>query len=154
MSTFGLERVFAPRSVALVGGSPRASSLGAAILRNLCADGFAGETAVVNPRHSSIGGRSTFASLSSLPTVPDLIVVTAPAESVPGIIAEAGRLGVPGAAIISAGLGHGEGSFAEAALQAARAHTVRLIGPNCLGIMFPPCGLNASFVAHRPGNGR
>jgi len=153
MSTFGLERVFAPRNVALVGGSPRASSLGAAILRNLCADGFAGETAVVNPRHSSIGGRSTFPNLSSLPAVPDLIVVTAPAESVPGIIAEAGRLGVPGAAIISAGLGHGEGSLAEAALQAARAHKVRLIGPNCLGIMFPPCGLNASFVAHRPGNG-
>jgi acetyltransferase len=153
MSTFGLERVFAPRRVALVGGSPRASSLGAAILRNLCADGFAGETTVVNPRHSSIGGRSTYPSLSSLPAVPDLIVVTAPAESVPGIIAEAGRLGVPGAAIISSGLGHGEGSLAEAVLQAARAHKVRVIGPNCLGIMFPPCGLNASFVAHRPGNG-
>src|SRR5262249_36601599 len=70
MSTFGLERVFAPRNVALVGGSPRASSLGAAILRNLSADGFAGETAVVNPRHSSIGGRRPLPHPSSLPPGP------------------------------------------------------------------------------------
>jgi len=153
MSTFGLERVFSPRSVALVGGSSRPSSLGTKVLLNLSAGGFAGKIAVVNPKHDLVDGLNTCPSLSALPFVPDLIVITAPAPAVPGIVEEAGRLGVAGAVIISSGLGHGEGSLGEAVRQSARAHKVRIIGPNCLGIMFPRAGLNASFAAHRPGDG-
>jgi acetyltransferase len=153
MSTFGLDRVFAPRSVALVGGSPRPSSLGAKILRNLSAGGFAGKIAVINPKHGAIDGFNTYPSFASLPFVPDLIVVTAPASTIPDIVAEAGRLGVSGAVIISSGLGHGDGSLFEAVCRTARAHKVRVIGPNCLGIMFPRSGLNASFAAHQPRNG-
>jgi acetyltransferase len=154
MSSFGLERLFEPKSVALIGGSPRPSSLGAKVLQNLSKDGFAGEIVVINPNHDAIDGFNTFRSLSLLPFVPDLIVITAPAPSVPDILAEAGRLGVAGAVIISAGFGRGEGSFAGAVTQTARAHKVRIIGPNCLGIMFPRSRLNASFAAHPPADGR
>jgi acetyltransferase len=153
MSTFGLERVFSPRSVALVGGSSRPSSLGAKVLLNLSKAGFAGEIAVVNPKRNLVDGFNTYSSLSSLPFVPDLIVITAPAPAVPDIVAEAGRLGVAGAVIISSGLGHGEGSFGNAVSETARAHKVRIIGPNCLGIMFPRARLNASFAAHQPADG-
>src|SRR6185312_10718792 len=143
MSTFRLEQLFAPRSVAVVGGSPRPSSLGAVVLRNLASGGFAGEIAVVNPNHASIGGRATFPNLASLPFVPDLVVVTAPASVIPDIIAQAARRGVAGAVILSAGLGHGPGSMAEAIAQEARACGLRIVGPNCLGIMFPASRLNA-----------
>jgi acetyltransferase len=153
MSTFGLDRVFAPRNVALVGGSPRPSSLGAKILRNLDAGGFAGKIVVVNPKRAAVDGFDAYPSLTSLPFVPDLIVITAPAPAIPDIVAEAGRLGVAGAVIISSGLGHGEGSFGEAVKQTARAYKVRIVGPNCLGIIFPRSGLNASFAAHRPSDG-
>src|SRR5262249_9378972 len=153
MSSFGLERLFAPRSLALVGGSVRPSSLGAKVLHNLLSGGFAGEIAVVHPKYAAIDGKKTYPDLVSLPFVPDLIVITAPAPSIPGIVAEAGRLGVAGAVIISSGLGHGEGSPGEAVLCVAREHKVRIIGPNCLGIMFPRWGLNASFAAHKAGDG-
>ena len=85
--------------------------------------------------------------------MPDLIVVTTPAPSIPQIIRQAGELGVAGAVIISSGLGHGPGSIAEAVAQAARAHKLRIVGPNCLGIMFPGAGLNASFAARHPTQG-
>jgi len=153
MSCFGLERLFQPKSVALIGGSSRPSSLGAKVLQNLSSGGFAGEIVVVNPYHGAVDGFKTYPGLASLPFVPDLIVITAPAPAVPGILAEAGPLGVAGAVIISAGLGQGEDSFAEAATRIARAHKIRIIGPNCLGIMFPRAGLNASFAAHPPADG-
>ncbi|KWV52166.1 GCN5 family acetyltransferase [Bradyrhizobium macuxiense] len=153
MSTFGLERVFSPRTIAVVGGSSRPNSLGMAVLRNIKAAGFAGSVAVVNPRHAVIDGERTFPDLKSIPFVPDLIVVTAPAAAIPGIIADAAAIGVAGAAILSAGLGHGAGSPAETVARTARMHGMRLIGPNCLGVMVPRAKLNASFAAHRPSEG-
>ena len=153
MSTFGLERVFAPRSVAIVGGSPRPTSLGAVVLRNLTGGGFAGRIALVNPKYASIGEQTCCPDLASLPFVPDLIVVTAPAPAIPDIIEQAGLRGVAGAVIISSGLGHGAGSIGEAVTHAARAHKLRIVGPNCIGIMFPTSGLNASFAARHPAIG-
>jgi acetyltransferase len=153
MSTFGPEKTFAPKRVAVVGGSPRSGSLGTIVLQNLEKGGFAGDIAVVNSRHRSIGGRKAHPNLKALPFVPDLIVITTPAPSIPEIIRQAGELGVAGAVIISSGLGHGPGSLAEAAQQAARAHGLRIVGPNCLGIMFPRVGLNASFAARHPAPG-
>lgn len=153
MSTFGLERIFTPKRVAVVGGSPRSPSIGALILKNLAKGGFSGEIAVVNSRYDQIGELKTYPNLKNLPFVPDLIVITAPAPAIPEIIIQAGKLGVAGAVIISSGLGHGPGSIAEAAEQAARAHKLRIVGPNCLGIMFPGVGLNASFAARHPAPG-
>ena len=153
MSVYRLNRLLSPQSVALVGASPRHGSLGRAILTNILAAGFKGDVGVVNSRYSEIGGLRTAPSLAKLTFAPELVVVTAPAKSIPGIIAEAGSRGAAGAVIISAGLGHGNESLAEAANRAARVHGIRLIGPNCLGVMMPPAKLNASFAAHMPRGG-
>jgi acetyltransferase len=153
MSTFGLDRVLAPKSVAIVGASPRASSIGALVLKNIVDGGFRGEVAVVNPKYPAIDGRNTFRDFKSLPFVPDLMVVTAPAQAIPGIVEEAARRGVSGAVIISSGLGHGTGSLADAVENTARANKMRIIGPNCLGVMLPHVALNASFAARHPAAG-
>jgi acetyltransferase len=153
MSTYRLNNLLAPRSVALVGASPRPGSVGHAIIRNIRTARFKGEFGVVNPRHRDIDGVATVSSLAKLPFVPELVVITAPASAVPGIIDEAGKLGTAGALIITAGLCHGAGSLAEAANRTARASGMRLIGPNCLGIMMPGVSLDASFAAHMPRSG-
>jgi acetyltransferase len=153
MSTYRLKNLLAPRSVALVGASPRQGSVGRAILNNIGKAKFTGEFGLVNSRYSEIDGVATVGSLSKLPFVPELVVLTAPAKSIPGLIDEAGRRGTAGAVIVSAGLGHGPGSLADAAEKAAQKYGMRLIGPNCLGIMMPGANLNASFSAHMPDRG-
>ncbi len=153
MSTYRLDRVLSPRAIALIGASPRPGSLGAAILNNMRNAGFDGPIGLVNPRYAEIGGVATRPTLQQLPFVPELIIVTTPAQAIPDIIAEAGQLGVAGAVIVSAGLGHGEGSLSADAERTARAHKMRLIGPNCLGVMMPWANLNGSFAAHMPGRG-
>jgi acetyltransferase len=153
MSTYRLKNLLAPRSVALIGASPRQGSVGRAILNNIGKAKFAGEFGLVNSRYSEIDGVATVGSLSKLPFVPELVVLTAPAKSIPGLIDEAGRRGTAGAVIVSAGLGHGPGSLADAAEKAAQKYGMRLIGPNCLGIMMPGADLNASFSAHMPDRG-
>jgi len=146
VSTYRLDALFAPKSVAVVGASPREGSLGRIALRNLREGGFPGPIDLVNPRHAEIDGVKAVASLDALQTAPDVLVVTAPAPEVPGIIAAAGAKGVAAAVIISAGLGHGPGSLAEAARSAARAHGLRVLGPNGLGLIVPGVHLNASFA--------
>jgi acetyltransferase len=153
MSTYRLKNLLAPRSLALVGASPRHGSVGGSILRNIRAAKFKGEFGLVNNHYAEIDGVATVGSLSQLPFVPELVVITTPAAAVAGLIAEAGKLGSAGAVIIPAGLGHGQGSLAEAAERAARKYGMRLIGPNCLGIMMPGANLDASFSAHMPGAG-
>jgi acetyltransferase len=105
---------------------------------------------LVNPRYAEIDGIAPVDKLGELPFIPELVVITAPAIAVAGIVDDAGRRGAAGALIVSAGLGHGAGSLAEAAENAAKKYGLRLIGPNCLGIMMPSVGLNASFAAHMP----
>jgi acetyltransferase len=106
---------------------------------------------LVNSHYAEIAGVPAVGSLNKLPFVPELVAITAPASEVPGIIDQAGRRGSAGALIVTAGLGHG--SLEEAALNAAQKYGMRLIGPNCLGIMMPGVSLNASFSAHMPGAG-
>jgi len=153
MSTYRLKSLFSPRSVALVGASPRQGSVGRAILNNIGRAGFNGEFALVNARYGEIDGVVATASLGQLPFKPDLVVITAPARSIADLVDEAGRCGAAGAVIVSAGLGHGPGSMAEAVERAAQKYGMRLIGPNCLGIMMPGASLNASFSAHMPAAG-
>ena len=153
MSTYHLENLFAPRSVALVGASPRERSVGRMILRNLREAGFAGSMGLVNPRYPEIEGIRAVKTLADLPAVPDLIIVAAPPPTVPEVVATAAAKGAPTAIIITAGLGHGPGSLAEAARQAARARGLRLIGPNCLGVLIPRAKLNASFASRSPRAG-
>ena len=153
MSTYRLKNLLAPRAVALVGASPRQGSVGRAILSNIGKANFKGEFGLVNSRYSEIDGIKAVGNLGKLSFVPELVIITAPAKSTPGLIDQAGRMGAAGAVIVSAGLGHGPGSLADAAEKAAQKYGMRLIGPNCLGIMMPGANLNASFSAHMPCKG-
>ncbi|WP_316213558.1 MULTISPECIES: bifunctional acetate--CoA ligase family protein/GNAT family N-acetyltransferase [unclassified Bradyrhizobium] len=150
MSTYRLKNVLSPRSIALIGASPRRNSVGRAILENIRKSGFKGNLGLVNPRYGEIAGVTAARSLDQLAFVPELIVITAPRAFVSELIDQAGGLGTAGALIITSGLGHGPGSFAEQAERAAQKHGMRLVGPNCMGIMMPDVGLNASFAAHMP----
>jgi len=153
MSTYRLKNLLSPTSVALVGASPRRGSVGRAILGNIRKSGFNGDVGLVNSRHADIDGFAAVRRLDQLPFVPELVVLTAPAAAIPGLIDEAGARGTAGALIISAGLGHNGGSLADAAERAAQKYGMRLIGPNCLGIMMPGVSLNAGFAAHMPRSG-
>src|SRR5688572_9551099 len=150
MSTYRLERLFSPRSIALIGGSPRENSLGRIVLTNLKAAGFGGELHVVNPHHREIGGLQTLPLIDRLPHPPDVVVVTAPATAVPQIISESAALGVSAAVVITAGPGHGAGSLAAKAAAEARLHGLRVVGPNGLGLLVPRAKVNASFAARMP----
>jgi acetyltransferase len=153
MSSYRLDRLFAPRSIAVLGASPRPQSVGRSILANLRAAGFNGSIWLVSPRHDEIDGVATVRNVASLPDAPDIVIVATPPETVPGLIDEAGARGAAGAIIITAGLGYGPGSLAAAAEQAARRYGLRLIGPNCLGVIVPRAQLNASFAARMPVSG-
>jgi len=145
MTIRNLEYLLAPRSLALIGASDRPGSVGLITQRNLAAGGFRGPIWLVNPKHRQIEGRPCFPSLADLPSPPDLGVVVTPAATVPGLIADLGRSGARAAVVISAGV---RGPLAQAMLEAARPHCLRIQGGNCLGLMVPGIGLNASF-AHR-----
>ncbi|MEH2608723.1 bifunctional acetate--CoA ligase family protein/GNAT family N-acetyltransferase [Bradyrhizobium sp. AZCC 1693] len=153
MSTYRLKNLLSPHSVALAGASPRHGSVGRAILNNIRKAQFKGEFGLVNPRYHEIDGVASVGSIAKLAFAPELVVLTAPAQTIAGLIDEAGRRGAAGAVIVSAGLGHGPGSPAEAAERTAQKYGMRLIGPNCLGIMMPGVSLNASFSAHMPAAG-
>jgi acetyltransferase len=153
MSTYRLDKLFSPRSVAVVGASPRETSPGRAVLRNLRAAGFEGSVALVNPRYGEIEGIKAVKTIQELRQAPDLLVIATPPQSVPGIVAAAGEKGAATAVIITAGLGHGDGSLADACEKAARATGLRLVGPNCLGVLSSRVKLNASFAARMPPAG-
>jgi acetyltransferase len=143
-----LASIFTPKSVALIGATERVGSVGRTVMENLIGTAFGGPVWPVNPRSPSILGVPAFKSIGELPGVPDLVVVTTPAATVPGIIQEAVNFGVPSAVVISAGFK--EVGESGKALERQIAQTIRgkmrLIGPNCLGVMNPVGGLNATFA--------
>ena len=147
MSTYRLGQLFHPKSAALVGGNPREKSLGRIVLRNMREGGFAGAIHLVNPHFAEIDGMRAVPTLADLPDPPDIAIVATPPETVPIVIAQAAEAGCGAAVIISTGLGHGPGSIAEATAKAARAKGLRLVGPNCIGLMLPAAKLNATFAS-------
>jgi acetyltransferase len=152
-----LTPLFAPASVALVGASERAGSVGNAVRQSLKCGGFAGALYWVNPRHTILDGDPCHASLAEVPGKVDLVVVTAPADAVLAIVADAAAAKVTAMVVVSAGFAEageeGEALQREVA-DAARAAGIRLLGPNCVGLLRPSIGLNASFTrtAARPGS--
>ena len=153
MSTYRLETLFAPRSVAVVGASPRHTSTGRAVLANLRQAGFPGPIYLVNPRYDEIEGIRAFKSYDALPQPPDVVAIAVPPAAVPDAVAAAARKGTAVGVIITAGLGRGPGSLAERCEKIARAAGMRLVGPNCLGVQVPRAKLNASFAAAAPPPG-
>lgn len=150
MSVRNLEYLFAPSSVAVIGASNRPHSVGAAVMRNLLGGRFEGPIMPVNPKYRSVAGVLAYADVESLPVTPDLAVVCTPARVVPAIVSELGARGTRAIVVLSAGLTSerlDDGrDLQQAMLDAAKPHLTRVLGPNCLGLMVPSLGLNASFA--------
>jgi len=151
-----LDPLFAPRSVAVVGATERPGSVGRSVLWNLLSNPFGGTVFPVNSKRPNVLGIMAYPNVSQLPDKVDLVVVTTPADTVPDVLAESVAAGIPAGIVISAGFKeHGEhGKELEARISQIIRGKMRLIGPNCLGVMNPIRGLNATF-AHsiaRPGN--
>jgi acetyltransferase len=152
-----LDAIFEPRSVAVIGATEHEGSVGRATLVNLNSAPFHGKIYPVNPRHSQILGLRSYAAVREIPDPLDLAVIVTPAATVPGIVGECIDAGVKAAVVISAGFKeHGaEGQSLEDQIADRLRHgRLRLIGPNCLGVMNPLIGLNATFAQTiaRPGN--
>jgi acetyltransferase len=155
-----LQPLLAPDSVALVGATERAGALGAIVWRNLAAGQLEkkgrGSLIPVNPKHATVFGRRAYARLTDLPQPPQLAVVATPAHAVERIVEHAAAAGVRAMVILTSGFGESgaEGRALQARVAAAaRRGGVRILGPNCLGVMRTDCGLNATFArtAARPG---
>jgi acyl-CoA synthetase (NDP forming)/GNAT superfamily N-acetyltransferase len=144
-----LRYLLQPRSVAVVGASRRPGTVGRAILHNIVAGGFAGPVYAVNPHAKRIEGVRCAASIEGLPEPPELVIVAVPGPVVPDVAAACGRRGVRALTVITAGLGAGGADL----LAICRRHGMRLVGPNCLGIMVPGSGLNATFAATQAAPG-
>jgi acetyltransferase len=148
MSVRNLDKLFAPGSVALIGATPRRGAVAAVVARNLRRAGFAGELMLVNPHHPTIDGLDVYPNVASLPQTPDLAVIVTPAAAVPSLIGELAARGTRAAVIITAGfgeLGQQGQTLQQAALDAAKPHLLRVVGPNCVGMMVPRLGLDATF---------
>jgi acetyltransferase len=152
MTVRSLESLLNPSSIALVGASKTPSSVGWVLARNLMSGGFDGPIMPVNPNHRAIGGVLTWPDVSSLPVVPELAVVSTPAEVVPDVVAELRDKGCKAVVVVTAGFGEGSDpkgyERAEALKQAAG--DMRILGPNVLGVMVPGIGLNAGFSQRAP----
>ncbi|MEI8168590.1 MAG: bifunctional acetate--CoA ligase family protein/GNAT family N-acetyltransferase [Rhodoferax sp.] len=142
MSIRHLDSLFDPASIAVFGASLRAGSVGATVWRNLSGGAYQGRLFAVNPKHREFNGVQVFAHASDLPVVPDLAVICTPASTVSGLIKTLAKLGTRAAVVLTAGMTLKQ---KQAMLQAARPHLLRLLGPNCIGLLAPHKGLNASF---------
>jgi acetyltransferase len=152
-----LDAIFRPETVAVIGATDRPGSVGRTIMWNLVSNPFGGTVFPVNSKRPNVLGIKAYPSVSEVPQKVDLAVIVAPAPTVPGIIAECAEAGVVGAIVISAGFreaGPEGAELEERVLEEARKGRMRIIGPNCLGVMNPNTGLNATFAGAmaRPGS--
>jgi acetyltransferase len=170
MTTRNLHTLFRPKSVAVIGASNRASSIGRVLMQNLLHAGpepsssvpsavapvFCGPIMPVNPKHDTVLGVRAYPDVDALPFAPDLAVIAVAAARVPALVEALAELGTRGIVIISAGLGQRSAdgrTLQQAVLDAARPKLVRVVGPNSLGILVPAVGLNASFAHLTPPPG-
>ena len=152
-----LDAIFAPKNVAVIGATDRPGSVGRTVLWNLISNPFGGTVFPVNPKRDNVLGIEAYADISSIASAIDLAVIATPAHTVPEIILECAIAGVKGVIILSAGfkeIGTVGIELERKILSIARSHQMRIIGPNCLGLMSPHKGLNATFASAiaRPGN--
>ncbi len=157
MSVRNLEILFQPASIALIGASKTQHSIGAVLAHNLFNAGFDGPIMPVNPHQQAIEGVLTYPSIEALPLTPDLAVLATPPATIPEIVGKLGARGTRAVVVISAGfaeLGEQGAALQQAMLAAAKPGVLRIVGPNCLGVMVSGHGLNASFAQGQalPGN--
>lgn len=148
MASHYLKRLFEPSSIAVIGASNRATSVGMRVYKNLLFGGFNGQLYAVNPKHKIVQGQPCFSSVNEINDNIDLVVITAPANTIPNIITECGKKSVHNAIIISSGfseVGHLGKSLEQHIFNVAQGYHIRLIGPNCLGVMRPSIKMNATF---------
>lgn len=151
-----LDAIFSPRNVAVVGATDKVDSVGRTILWNLISSPFGGAVFPVNPQRSNVLGIKAYPTIAAVPDAVDLAVIVTPAPTVPGIIRECVDAGVKAAIVVSAGFketGEAGAALEQQILAEACRGSMRIIGPNCLGVMSPVTGLNATFAAGmaRPG---
>jgi acetyltransferase len=158
MNVHNLDPIFNPQRIALIGVTTNPNSVSGKVLINLVSGGFRGVVYPVNPDNEAVMGIPCYPNIKSLPKVPDLGIICSPAEKVAGVVKECGEMGIPGVIIISAGfqeIGE-EGKKMESEIRdlMKKYEGMRIIGPNCLGVIVPTLKLNASFAAGmpRPGN--
>lgn len=153
----GLDGIFRPRSIAVVGASRKAESLGRQVLENLLAGEFQGPVYPVNPKAEFVRSIRCHPNLQSLPETPDLVVVCTPAPTVLGVAEDAVAAGARGLVVITAGFKEigGEGAKLEERLRAVAAGRLRVVGPNCMGVINtdPATRMNATFSARSPAPG-
>ncbi len=152
-----LDAIFAPKNVAVIGATENPGTVGRTILWNLISNPFGGTVFPVNPKRPGVLGIKAYPSIGAVPEQVDLAVIVTPAPTVPGIIGECVTAGVKGAIVISAGfkeIGAQGAELERQIMEHARRGDMRIIGPNCLGVMSTQSGLNATFAAAmaRPGN--
>ncbi len=152
-----LDVFFSPKTVAVIGATENPGSVGRTVLWNLVTSPFGGTVYPVNPKRPSVLGVKAYASISDIPEPVDLAVIITPPPSIPGLIRECGENGVQGAIVISAGfkeIGPEGAELERQLLVEAQKANIRIIGPNCLGVMSPLSGLNATFATTvaRPGS--
>ncbi|AHK78046.1 acetyl-CoA synthetase [Ectothiorhodospira haloalkaliphila] len=152
-----LNRIFAPRSIAVIGATERTNALGSLVFANLVDAGFKGELYAVNPKHDKVHGRRCYPDVEAIGRPVELAVVATPARTVPNVLRHCGEHGVRGAVVLSAGFsesGRAGKRLEEEIMEISREYDLRLIGPNCLGVMRPGRGLNATFSKNKalPGN--
>jgi acetyltransferase len=158
MDVHRLDRIFKPKRIAVIGVTINPNSVGGKVIGNLVGGGFTGVVYPVNPQHEAVLGIHCFPDLKSLPKTPDLAVICTPAEQVPRLVRDCGEAGILGLIIMTSGFREtGEAGKAleeQIRTEAARFDGMRILGPNCLGIIVPGSKLNASFAAGmpRPGN--
>ncbi|MFB3890305.1 MAG: acetate--CoA ligase alpha subunit, partial [Candidatus Bathyarchaeia archaeon] len=157
MVTLNLDKIFNPKSVAIIGASDAEGSVGYAIVKNFTQLGYEGKVYLVNVRKPEILGMKTYPSVTKIPEPVDLAMIATPAKTVPDVVEECGRAGVKGVIIVSAGFketGPAGKALEEKLLANAKEYGVRVIGPNCIGVIRPRINLNATFVdkVPKPGN--
>ena len=144
-----LDAIFRPRRVAVIGASEEAGSVGRSLVENLLKGAFQGDVFAVNPKRESVLGLRAYDAIGDIAGGVDLAVIATPARTVPGVVRECVAAGVPGGIVITAGFretGEAGMDLEQQILAEARKGPMRLIGPNCLGVMVPPLGLNATFA--------
>jgi len=157
MSIRNLDKIFKPQRIAVIGASSNPGSVGYTVLKNLIGSGFAGVVYPVNPRREAVQGIHAYPDVKSLPRTPDLAIICTPAPTVPDLLEQCGEAGILGVIIISAGFKEAgeEGRKLEARLKEIiqKFEGMRVIGPNCLGVIVPSLRLNATFAAAMPPDG-